>query len=64
MIFYAGAALPLSLWVRLEKLGIEAAVRRVRMTSAWAVVPPAWQAGAHLALHLFHVFDGGPRHTS
>ena len=35
MIFYAGAALPPSLWARLEKLGIEETGQRVRMTSAW-----------------------------
>ncbi len=35
MIFYAGAALPPSLWARLEKLGIEETGHRVRMTSAW-----------------------------
>ena len=35
LIFYAGAALPPSLWARLEKLGIEETGRRVRMVSAW-----------------------------
>ena len=64
MIFCAAAALPPSLWVRLEKRGIEDAVRRVRMTLAWAVFPPAWQAGEHLALHFFSAFDTSARHTS
>jgi len=35
LIFYAGAALPPSLWARLEKLGIEETGRRVRMVSSW-----------------------------
>jgi feruloyl-CoA synthase len=35
LIFYAGAALPPSLWARLEKLGIEETGKRVRMISAW-----------------------------
>jgi feruloyl-CoA synthase len=35
LIFYAGAALPLSLWARLEKLGLEETGHRVRMVSAW-----------------------------
>jgi feruloyl-CoA synthase len=35
LIFYAGAALPPSLWARLEKLGIEETGQRVRMISAW-----------------------------
>ena len=35
MIFYAGAALPPSLWARLEALGIAETGRRVRMVSAW-----------------------------
>ena len=35
LIFYAGAALPPSLWARLEKLGIAETGHRVRMVSAW-----------------------------
>ena len=35
LIFYAGAALPPSLWTRLEKLGIEETGQRVRMVSSW-----------------------------
>jgi feruloyl-CoA synthase len=35
LIFYAGAALPPSLWARLEKLGIEETGHRVRMVSSW-----------------------------
>ena len=35
LIFYAGAALPPSLWARLEKLGVAETGHRVRMVSAW-----------------------------
>jgi feruloyl-CoA synthase len=35
LIFYAGAALPPSLWARLEQLGLQETARRVRMVSAW-----------------------------
>jgi len=35
VIFYAGAALPQSLWTRLEQLSIAARGRRVTMVSAW-----------------------------
>jgi len=35
LIFYAGAALPPTLWARLEKLGIEETGQRVRMVSSW-----------------------------
>jgi feruloyl-CoA synthase len=35
LIFYAGAALPPTLWARLEKLGIEETGHRVRMVSSW-----------------------------
>ena len=46
MIFYAGAALPPSLWARLEKLGIEETGHRVRMTSAWGSTETAPMATA------------------
>ena len=46
MIFYAGAALPPSLWARLEKLGIEETGQRVRMTSAWGSTETAPMATA------------------
>ncbi len=35
LIFYAGAALPPSLWSRLETLGVAETGHRVRMISAW-----------------------------
>ena len=46
MIFYAGAALPPSLWARLEKLGIDETGHRVRMTSAWGSTETAPMATA------------------
>ncbi|HEY5673360.1 MAG TPA: feruloyl-CoA synthase [Malonomonas sp.] len=35
LIFYAGAALPQDLWLRLEKVAIQATGKRVLMTSSW-----------------------------
>lgn len=35
LIFYAGAALPQDLWIRLEKVAILATGRKVMMTSSW-----------------------------
>ena len=46
MIFYAGAALPPSLWERLERLGIAETGHRVRMTSAWGSTETAPMATA------------------
>ena len=46
MIFYAGAALPPSLWARLETLGMEETGHRVRMTSAWGSTETAPMATA------------------
>jgi len=41
MIFYAGAALPQSLWTRLEDVSIAATGRRVMMISSWGATETA-----------------------
>ncbi|HEV7370263.1 feruloyl-CoA synthase [Arenibaculum sp.] len=41
LIFYAGAALPQSLWERLERLGDDVLGRRVPMVSAWGATETA-----------------------
>jgi feruloyl-CoA synthase len=41
LLFYAGAALPQSLWDRLEKLGLEARGRKVPFISSWGLTETA-----------------------
>jgi len=51
LIFYAGAALPQDLWERLEKVALQAAGRKVAMTSSWGATETAPLAtAAHFPL--------------
>jgi feruloyl-CoA synthase len=51
LIFYAGAALPQDLWMRLEAASVRATGQRVPMTSSWGTTETApYATGAHFPL--------------